>query len=269
MLNLPNVTLVSIDSVHDHKSKNNIRLAAVSKIVNHLSDQIKFGDYLFINPFNKNKDLITDYFEPLWPMVNGIESNPIMWYSNFLIKKLPHLIKTDWYLIIQWDGFPVNTNMWDDKFFEYPFLGGGDSTYNGGFSLRNTKTMIDLSKINDDFSTGAEDGFYSIFLDNEWMSKHDTPLKLKWASSDICKKFCNFDGMNGDIMPDNFFGWHRSHYTSEQFFMETYRNIGIFSGDEIDKLKQYGICKSIKKELLVDSYIKEFDIDYHSDFFEL
>lgn len=268
MLELNNVTLVSIDSVHDHRSKNNIRLAAISKIVKYLSTKIKFGDYFFVNPYNKNSNLITEPFEALWPMMD-IDSNPIMWYSNFLIKKLPYLIKTDWYLIIQWDGFPVNENRWDNNFFEYPFLGGGHSTYNGGFSLRNTETMIELSKINDNFGSGAEDGFYSTFLDNEWMRNKNTPIKLKWANPHISNKFCNFQGMSNSIMPDNFFGWHRSMYTSEQFLIEIFRNMEIFDSSEIEKLKLYGLSKSIKKELLVDSYIKELDIDFDSNFFEL
>jgi hypothetical protein len=267
MIELNNITLVSIDSVHDHQSKNNIRLAAVSKIVKYLSTKIKFGDYFFVNPYNKNSNLITDEFEPLWPMGNNF--NPIMWYSNFLIKKLPHLIKTDWYLIIQWDGFPTNEKMWSEKFYEYPFLGGGHSTYNGGFSLRKTEKMIELSKINDSFGSGAEDGFYSAFLDNEWMKKRNTPFKIKWADTNLTNLFCNYFGMNNGIMPANSFGWHRSPYTSEQFLMETYRDMGVFDVYEIQKLKEFAICKSLQKELLIDNYIKEFDIEVSNDFFQM
>ncbi len=268
MLELNNITLVSIDSVYDHQSKNNIRLAAMSKIVKYLSTKIKFGDYFFINPYNKNSNLITESFEPLWPMSDsGI--NPIMWYSNFLIKKLPYLIKTDWYLIIQWDGFPVNEKMWSDIFYEYPFLGGGHSTYNGGFSLRKTETMIELSKVNDSFGSGAEDGFYSAFLDNEWMKKRNTPFKLKWADTNISNLFCSYQGMSNGTMPKNSFGWHRSPYTSEQFFMEMYRDMHVFNPNEIEKLKAFSICKSLQKELLIDNYIREFDIECDNDFFEM
>jgi len=267
MIELNNITLVSIDSVHDHQSKNNIRLAAVSKIVKYLSTKIKFGDYFFVNPYNKNSNKIIDEFEPLWPMGNNF--NPIMWYSNFLIKKLPHLIKTDWYLIIQWDGFPTNEKMWSEKFYEYPFLGGGHSTYNGGFSLRKTETMIELSKINDSFGSGTEDGFYSAFLDNEWMKKRNTPFKIKWADTNLTNLFCNYFGMNNGIMPANSFGWHRSPYTSEQFLMEMYRDMGVFDVYEIEKLKEFAICKSLQKELLIDNYIKEFDIEVSNDFFQM
>ena len=76
MLNLPNVTLVSIDSAYDHPSKSNIRLAIVSRVVEWLKNEMNFGDYLFINPFGKNKDLIDEKFECLWPLTEGPEYNP-------------------------------------------------------------------------------------------------------------------------------------------------------------------------------------------------
>ena len=147
MLDLSNVTLVTIDSAADHLSKNNIRLAAISRIVPKLLDKIKFGDLLIINPFGKNKDLLNEKFDTLWSY-DFEKPRDINWYSNFAVKKLPTLIKTEWYLIIQWDGFPDLKHCektWDNRFFEFPFLGGGHSVYNGGFSLRNTKIMKDLS----------------------------------------------------------------------------------------------------------------------------
>ena len=75
--------------------------------------------------------------------------------------------------------------------------------------------------------------------------------------------------MSNGLMPKNSFGWHRSPYTSEQFFMEMYRDMQTFNPNEIEKLKMFSICKSLQKELLVDNYIKEFDIECDNDFFEI
>ena len=266
MLDLSNITLVSIDSVYDHPSKNNIRLATVSRVVEWLNKQMVFGDYLFINPFGKNKHLIDEKFECLWPLAEGSGFNPIMWYSNFLIKKLPHLIKTDYYLIMQWDGFPINSNMWSNDFLNYEYIGGGYSVFNGGLSLRKTDVMQDLSKVNDNFGSGAEDGFYSAFLDNEWNKEKNTPIKLKWDIN-ISKRFCNFFGnnSNGSFIPA--FAWHKSQYSSEQFIFERYRDLQIFSNDELNKIKTYSLLKSIPKEFVLDNYIKEFDINFNQNFF--
>jgi hypothetical protein len=261
MLELNDVTLVSIDSVADHYSKNNIRLASLSRIVPNIIDNIKFGDILFINPFNKNSNLIKEEFDELWKL-DKEKAHPIMWYSNFVIRKLPFLIKTKYYLIIQWDGFPQNFNRWMNAFTYYPFIGGGHSTNNGGFSLRNTEVMKQMATIDDWFGTGAEDEFYSSFFDNKWMKDRNTPFKIAWPEkhSDL---FCNW---KSDI---NTFGWHRSNYSSYQNVYETYRNLGIFDELELNKLAQYCMAKTLPNHLLIDNYMKEFDIDYNEEFFNI
>ena len=114
MLDLSNVTLVSIDSAADHLSKNNIRLAAMSRVFPKIIENINFGDILLINPFNKNAHLIDEKFDTLWGYDFDSNIRNIMWYSNFIIKKLPHLIKTDYYLIVQWDGFPLFFNKFNE-----------------------------------------------------------------------------------------------------------------------------------------------------------
>lgn len=272
MLKLNNVTLVTIDSVADHPSKNNIRLAAISRIVPKLCEKIKFGHVLAINPFGKNKHLIDEPFDTLWQY--DFERNPrnIHWYSNFVIKKLPHLISTKWYLIIQWDGFPdlrCCEQSWDDRFFDYPYLGGGHSLYNGGFSLRNTELMQQLSTINDNFGTGAEDGFYSAFLDNTWTKEKNTPFKFKWDEEEIVNKFCAF--LKYD-QTKPVFGWHRSNFLSEHAIKEIYKFSDCFNENEITKLIQYCSTKIIPtylaNHIFVDDYMKHFDIDYNDEFFK-
>ena len=126
MLKLPNVTLVSIDSAADNLSKNNIRLAVMSRVFPKIIENINFGDILLINPFNKNAHLIDEKFETLWDYNFDTTSRNINWYSNFVVKKLPVLIKTDWYLIIQWDGFPLFFNdlekNWKSDFLNFEYL---------------------------------------------------------------------------------------------------------------------------------------------------
>lgn len=268
MLDLSNVTLVSIDSVADHYSKSNIRLAAISRIVPKLLKEIKFGDILMINPFGKNKELLNEDFVPHWKdfPLNKSPKN-IAWLNNYLIKKLPHLIKTEWYLIIQWDGFPTNTEQWSDKFFEYHFLGGGHSVFNGGFSLRNTNTMRIISEVDDTFGLGAEDGFYSCFLDNKWTKNKNTPFKIKWAQEDIVNKFCSWDlskiSQYGDA-----FGWHRYDRLSKSYIKSRFSSLSIFSDNEIVKLVSYCLLKEIEFKFYETTPIKLFDMEYNEDFFD-
>jgi hypothetical protein len=69
-------------------------------------------------------------------------------YSDFVMKRLLHHINTKYLLVIQWDGYVVNPAAWSADFqrFDYigarlPFLPGGRSVGNGGFSLRSRRLL--------------------------------------------------------------------------------------------------------------------------------
>lgn len=67
-------------------------------------------------------------------------------YSEFMIKKLPHYISTDYILTIQWDGFIANSDLWSDEFLKYDYIGAPwghrpVKVGNGGFSLRSKKLL--------------------------------------------------------------------------------------------------------------------------------
>ena len=273
MIDLSNVTLVSIDSASDYESKSNIRLAAISRIVPEILKEIKFGDVLIINPFSKNKELLNIEFEPMWSEFN-LSQNPknIGWLNNYLIKVLPNLIKTEWYLIIQWDGFPINPKSWSDEFFDYPFLGGGHSILNGGFSLRNKDTMIKVSQINETFETGSEDALYSVYLDNKYTTNKKTPFKIKWPDANIIDKFCTWEGSQILDGPSNSFGWHKHSHLSKTQMTRLFHHIGIFSNKEIQKLVSYCLLKEIDipfKNIEIENLINNFDIEFNNEFFDM
>ena len=61
-------------------------------------------------------------------------------YSEFVIFKLPSFIKTDFFLIIQWDGFVIRGDEFSPHFYHYDYIGALWPWYtefrvgNGGFS---------------------------------------------------------------------------------------------------------------------------------------
>lgn len=66
-------------------------------------------------------------------------------YNNLVLDGIPREVNTSHYLVIQWDGFPINADLWSKDFLEYDYIGapwysdGKDSTVgNGGFSLRSS-----------------------------------------------------------------------------------------------------------------------------------
>ena len=92
--------------------------------------------------------------------INGVElikTNTIKSrsdYSKLILTQLNDIIKTDYVLIVQYDGFIVNPGAWDDIFLEYDYWGApvcwapnSPLVGNGGFSLR-SKKLLELISAN-------------------------------------------------------------------------------------------------------------------------
>lgn len=68
-------------------------------------------------------------------------------YSEFVIKGLDQYIQTNHVLIVQWDGFIIHPDLWQQCFLEFDYIGapwptkGGLLVGNGGFSLRSKKLL--------------------------------------------------------------------------------------------------------------------------------
>lgn len=72
-------------------------------------------------------------------------------YSNTTLKLCPHVCKSDYDLIVQWDGYACNADAWTDDFLEYDYIGAtwDDGVVgNGGFSLRSRKLYDNLIDLN-------------------------------------------------------------------------------------------------------------------------
>lgn len=141
MLDLSNVTLLMVDTVHERVESN------LEKI-KRLESKIKFGDIVI---FSDSK--YENYRTVNIPMINSLEE-----YSMTCFDIVPHHIEnTEYSMWIQWDGHPINIEKWNHKFLEYDFIGapwpwkagnypdGGCAGSNGGFSIR-SKRLTDLMK---------------------------------------------------------------------------------------------------------------------------
>jgi glycosyltransferase involved in cell wall biosynthesis len=73
-------------------------------------------------------------------------------YSEFVIKKLHEHILTDYALIIQYDGYVLNYQAWDNDFLNYDYIGAtwwykdNMNVGNGGFSLRSRRLLKILAE---------------------------------------------------------------------------------------------------------------------------
>lgn len=79
------------------------------------------------------------------PAIQGLEG-----YSNFVIRELHKYVETSHCLIVQWDGYILNTNSWLPEYLQYDYIGApwaGNVVGNGGFSLRSKKLLVKAASI--------------------------------------------------------------------------------------------------------------------------
>lgn len=112
-------------------------------------------------------------------------------YSDFCIKKLDFYFDTDFVLVTQHDAWVLDENAWDDRFYDYDFLGApwnyidGRNVGNGGFSLRSKKLQHILAT--DDFimSMHPEDDAICRTYRHYLELKYD----IKFAPEELADKF--------------------------------------------------------------------------------
>lgn len=135
MLNLPQVTLVCVDTRTPH-----LALGAIRRCMKHC----QFGDaVLFTGPDQHITDLPAGVRLRVVRHINSVEA-----YSHFLLKEMGMEIHTSHHLIVQWDGYVIDPDMWRDDFLACDYIGAVwpqyQDTYrvgNGGFSLRSRKLL--------------------------------------------------------------------------------------------------------------------------------
>ena len=94
------------------------------------------------------------FTDAMVPPEEGIDRVPIKKlesaaaYSKFLLQALLPRIRTTHCLIVQWDGFVLDSGNWTQEFLEYDYIGArwpqfldGQQVGNGGFSLRSRRLL--------------------------------------------------------------------------------------------------------------------------------
>ena len=80
-------------------------------------------------------------------IIDKIES--IASYNKFLLFELGKYIKTDYVLVVQWDGYITNSDMWSNNFFNYDYR---NNFYSRSITaLKNNMTDFIASKRRDSF----------------------------------------------------------------------------------------------------------------------
>lgn len=214
MLNLENVTLVSVTSVNVDRTVRALKYSCKG---------INFGDVVLLT----DKDVSPDNIKTI-----KIEALDYIGYSKFITYDLHNYINTEFALIIQDDGFVTNPEKWDNEFLNYDYIGApfpiphesdkvsyrnpfGDliRVGNGGFSLRSKKILSLASKLGLEwksyFGYYNEDGFFSVH--NRHIYEENGCV---YAPVDVAAKFSHEKQTPETIgiTPFGFHGKNNKHY---------------------------------------------------------
>jgi hypothetical protein len=116
--------------------------------------QVEFGDAILFSDQPRDGPFRFVQITPL----NSIEA-----YSIFCLRHMAPLIKTPYVLVIQWDGFVINSDAWANAFRKYDYIGAAwhglfppdRMVGNGGFSLRSGRLLRAVQRL--PFTTAPED----------------------------------------------------------------------------------------------------------------
>ena len=132
-LELPTVTLCAATSTNVDAT-----VAAIASS----SEQVSFGDVLLLTDSAAVESLPGGRIERIAPLRSACD------YSQFMLGQLADHVRTDHCLVIQWDGFVIDPQQWDERFLTYDYVGApwpqfsdGHDVGNGGFSLRSRKLL--------------------------------------------------------------------------------------------------------------------------------
>ena len=173
---MKNITLCCIDSVQSDKAK---------KAMDKCKEYFEFGGEVFIND----------------PQINSRQA-----YSKFILQELHKHIHTDFVLIVQWDGYIINPNAWNDQFLNYDYIGAvwpwhpvSRKVGNGGFSLR-SRRLCELTASSDFVYTNQNEDDQICHLNRIYLENQG----IRFAPEELARYF-SFERELSDIKT---FGFH-------------------------------------------------------------
>ncbi len=118
-------------------------------------------------------------------------------YSEFMIKKINKYISTDYFMVIQADGYIIDGSAWDDRYLEFDYIGASwvydndRQVGNGGASLRSKNLHTILANDEEISVLHPEDQsiciLYKYYLEEKYGIKF-APVELADKFSYECKE---------------------------------------------------------------------------------
>jgi hypothetical protein len=197
MRKLDKVTLFGLDCVD---------IDRLIKAVDICAENMEFAEIKLLSSI----DSLNNNVVQIEPPIRSIRE-----YSEFMLKKMNDHIDTDFALVVQYDGFILNPDAWDDDYLKYDYIGAPlwveDKLVvgNGGFSLRSKKLLKLLQEDdsiqieeNPEHKYGANEDWIISVIKREYLESKG----IKFAPVRLAHKFsfeknklygANWDGQFG------------------------------------------------------------------------
>lgn len=169
-----NLTIVAVDTAYPELTR-----AAVNQAV-----QVTGSEKVLIL---SNQDICPG---SRWIKIDPIDHKE---YNRIVFNDLVEYVDTEHFMIVQYDGMPIDRELWDNRYLDYDYIGApwpwhpeGRNVGNGGFSIRSrrlTEVCKDL-EFNPPGSSVAEDEHICHVYRNELDSQG-----IKFAPTQLARKF--------------------------------------------------------------------------------
>ena len=190
-LRLPQVTLCAAASVN---------VQATLWALQHCLDRIDFSECLLFT------DAKVTTADPRIRTVPRPGLSSASAYSEFILTRLADFISSSHCLIVQWDGFVIDTACWDRAFLDFDYVGArwpqfhdGHDVGNGGFSLRSRRLLEACT--GPDFHPSHPEDVAICRINRDWLESNSA---IRFADAATADRFA-FE-RSGPIGPT--FGFH-------------------------------------------------------------
>lgn len=174
--NLKEITVCAVDSINP---------GLASRAINECLKSSSFADAILFSDANIDTPKIRQI------KIEKIGSKNA--YSKFLLKDISKHINTPYVLIVQWDGYVIDSQSWRVNFLNYDYIGAewywhkdGMNVGNGGFSLR-SKRLLDALSI-DEFPF-IEDINEDEQICRIYRKKLENDFGIKFAPVEVANEF--------------------------------------------------------------------------------
>jgi len=218
-INLDKVTLIGVDCIDPYR---------LQKVMSICQKEINFASVkLLSSKYIQDERLIKI------PEINSPEE-----YSIFCLKDLVDYVKTDYALLVQWDGFILNPQSWSELFLNFDYIGspwivkdwsindfdfpekqrGKSIVGNGGFCIRSKKFLKVSSML---YKKGIIKKFHPEDIAiSVWYREMFESNGISFAPVELAQQF-SIEG--GDYIYKNQFGFH-GYYTDIKDWIKKNKN---------------------------------------------